>query len=184
MTKRTRGAVKSVLCIILLLILIVGTLFGAVIFSGGFYGAIPLYSISYNDTKFYGESTSLGYIPSGAFFAVNAPFEDYEVKILAQSADVNFIRGEEPWQWNLVDGCDFTDGFSIEKTDTGFIVKYDNITDVLGKVMGDKIIIQLDDAHEMFELVISDGNYTYRFPISIDYVPVNDVKIEGENIIL
>ena len=84
--------------------------------------------------NYYVESDGMKYgdggvmrLASGSAFAVGAGFGGgYSVKFTARkiASDFSFTLGAEPYQWNNVAGDDFTEGFTITKTGTGFTVEF------------------------------------------------------------
>ena len=81
---------------------------------------------------------------SGSDFTVGAGFgSGYSVKFTARkiASDFSFTLGAEPYTWNNVAGDDFTDGFTITKTGTGFTVEFGTLREIVSAVKGNEVTI-------------------------------------------
>lgn len=81
---------------------------------------------------------------SGSDFTVGAGFgSGYSVKFTARkiASDFSFTLGAEPYTWNNVAGDDFTDGFTITKTGTGFTVEFGTLAGIISAVKGNEVTI-------------------------------------------
>lgn len=135
--------------------------------------------------KQYGEG-GIAPLSSGAEVTVSEAFgKDYTVKMTANGAkEFDFTLGAEPYTWHNVAGDDFTAGFTIARTDTGFTISYGDLVDIISKVKGNAVTIDeetLITVADKFTMTITAQNGK---AISINFITVvNGVFIENDNII-
>ena len=101
--------------------------------------------------NYYVESDGMKYgdggvmrLASGSAFTVGAGFGGgYSVKFTARkiASDFSFTLGAEPYTWNNVAGDDFTEGFTITKTGTGFTVEFGTLAEIVSAVKGNAVTI-------------------------------------------
>lgn len=101
---------------------------------------------------------------SGSAFAVGAGFGGgYSVKFTARkiASDFSFTLGAEPYQWNNVAGDDFTEGFTITKTGTGFTVEFGTLAEIVSAVKGNAVTIpegQSVSVPDKFTMAVTAAN--------------------------
>ncbi len=181
-----RWFIIGILCIAVL----GGAIFGITVLTDGYGGRVPLFSVTHRDKKYFSLITptpyaeSIGAIQLGEEFIVKSLFSDYEVKIYAKEADLSFTLWGEKWTWADVQGKDFTSAFTIEKTENGFILSFGNVEDILSAVIGGQVDLKLDEAIELFEMVISCRSYEYRFDFGVYASGVEGVELTISELII
>ena len=105
------------------------------VISGDYY--VELDGVKYGDN-------GVARLASGSVFTVGAGFgSGYSVKLTARKAasDISFTLGAEPYKWSNVAGDDFTEGFTITKTGTGFTVEFGTLAEIISAVKGNDVTI-------------------------------------------
>ena len=103
-------------------------------------------------------------LASGSAFTVGAGFGGgYSVKFTARkiASDFSFTLGAEPYQWNNVAGDDFTEGFTITKTGTGFTVEFGTLAEIVSAVKGNEVTIpegQRVSVPDKFTMAVTAAN--------------------------
>ena len=121
--------------------------------------------------NYYVESDGMKYgdggvmrLASGSAFTVGAGFGGgYSVKFTARkiASDFSFTLGAEPYQWNNVAGDDFTEGFTITKTGTGFTVEFGTLAEIVSAVKGNAVTIpegQRVSVPDKFTMAVTAAN--------------------------
>ena len=121
--------------------------------------------------NYYVESDGMKYgdggvmrLASGSAFTVGAGFGGgYSVKFTARkiASDFSFTLGAEPYQWNNVAGDDFTEGFTITKTGTGFTVEFGTLAGIISAVKGNEVTIpegQRVSVPDKFTMAVTAAN--------------------------
>lgn len=121
--------------------------------------------------NYYVESGGMKYgdggvmrLASGSAFTVGAGFGGgYSVKFTARkiASDFSFTLGAEPYQWNNVAGDDFTEGFTITKTGTGFTVEFGTLAEIVSAVKGNAVTIpegQRVSVPDKFTMAVTAAN--------------------------
>lgn len=121
--------------------------------------------------NYYVESGGMKYgdggvmrLASGSAFTVGAGFGGgYSVKFTARkiASDFSFTLGAEPYQWNNVAGDDFTEGFTITKTGTGFTVEFGTLREIVSAVKGNAVTIhdgQNASVPDKFTMAVTAAN--------------------------
>lgn len=121
--------------------------------------------------NYYVESDGMKYgdggvmrLASGSAFTVGAGFGGgYSVKFTARkiASDFSFTLGAESYQWNNVAGDDFTEGFTITKTGTGFTVEFGTLAEIVSAVKGNAVTIpegQRVSVPDKFTMAVTAAN--------------------------
>ena len=126
-------------------------------------------------------------LASGSAFTVGAGFGGgYSVKFTARkiASDFSFTLGAEPYQWNNVAGDDFTEGFTVTKTGTGFTVEFGTLAEIVSAVKGNAVTIpegQRASVPDKFTMAVTAANGR---GISLNFtLSALDVELDPDGII-
>lgn len=190
--EKSRSIAKRIFVAVLIVVLvaILGFAgFGIAYFvTDGFGGKVPTAIVMIED-KIYTDSADGAEIYPGDEIRVQSltGATEYVVKIeaTAESGDFSFTVGAEPYTWHDLAGRDMTKGFMLEKTDTGFTVKYDSLSAIVGAVLGADIEIAegADLTGDLFVLVITIDETEYRIGFGIG-LPVTDIAVNPDHIVI
>lgn len=112
----------------------------------------------------------LGEMVAETTFTVRG-IDDYDVTVKAAKVDDDsaFYVIEERYGWNDIEGRDLTAGFDVEKTDEGFLLRYnaaEGVGDILTSVLGLACRVDRDlKAAVLFRFTLTVGNQTFGFSI-------------------
>lgn len=180
-TQRSRGglAVEIVLLVLVLALLIGGAV--AVVFL-----------VRTGDKKLSAEIGGKTYTASATGLMI-APGEeikvhtdgDYTVAILATADDLDFSFkiGDEPYRWSDLDGREFTRGFTLEKTEDGFRVNYENLSRIVSAVQGTDVVLEPPANGDLFQLVISQNGNELRLRFAVE-IPVTALRFGNGGIVM
>ena len=126
-------------------------------------------------------------LASGSAFTVGAGFGGgYSVKFTARkiTSDFSFTLGAEPYQWNNVAVDDFTEGFTVTKTGTGFTVEFGTLAEIVSAVKGNAVTIpegQRVSVPDKFTMAVTAANGR---GISLNFtLSALDVELDPDGII-
>ena len=112
---------------------------------------------------------------------------DYTVTIAAKGTaenDFEFQIGEETgYRWKDQNGKDYTDGFQISKTETGFKVEYIDLTQIITTVKGTTSAVLSESAGgDLFALTVKSGSGELTLGFNL-YFPVTDMTVDPPEIV-
>lgn len=118
---------------------------------------------------------------SGTEIAVSDKFgAEYTVTMTAHNAvDFAFTLGAEPYTWKNVAGDDFTAGFTVTRTQTGFNIAYGSPAEIISAVKGNTCTIAdgaVQGAAELFTMTIAGNGHAIGLnfinaPVGVDLAP-------------
>ena len=113
----------------------------------------------------------LGEMAAETTFTVRG-FDDYDVTVKAAKVDDDsaFYVIEERYGWNDIEGRDLTAGFDVEKTDEGFLLRYnaaEGVGAILTSALGLPCRVDRDiKAAVLFRFTLTVGDQTFNFSVT------------------
>lgn len=113
---------------------------------------------------------------------------DYAVTIRAKGTEGNNfgfrLGAESGYHWKDQDGRDYTEGFTITRTETSFTLDFGTLTEIIAKAKGtDATLTNEASAGDLFTLVVTCG----KSEIALDFrteIPVTGVELDPPAIII
>ena len=140
------------------------------------------YYIEFEGTKF--GNGGVAYLENGSTYTVSEKFgSEYTVKFTAYGArDFSFTLGAEPYAWKNINGDDFTAGFTVNRTETGFSVSFGTLEEIIQTVKGNTATLAAGASPavgEKFTMTVSSGSRSVamNFITRVDGVDLDDSDI-------
>lgn len=191
MAKRSTSLI-SVLILILLVVVAIGAISKL---TNGFSSDIKNFVIKRNGETIYNDVSGLEMRGTEKYSVerLGGSVADYEVKIYAygtEETDFTFRKGEEDgysWLKNVVNvkgGTDFTEYFSVKKTDEGFTVTYTSLQEIVDAWSKETKITIPDERPkgDNFVLTVTSGNSVINLKFSISR-RVREIVLNTNNIV-
>lgn len=184
--KQNGSRVKTAAVILCILLICFVALAAVCLFSDGFDGRVPLFSVNINGRNYYWSGSGLGKLESGTEVRVKAPFGNYGITVTANGdPEAKFLLDGEETDWRSIEGKDFTGVFEIEETDGGFILGFSSLSEILCTVFGEGAMVIERTAGELFTLKIRANSYTYAFPFGIGgNLPPEGLIVDPDEIVV
>lgn len=175
-----RGFLKNLIIVIFVLVGLAGIIAGVWYFTNGFGGRVSAFGVKYGDNTYFTPTNGITIASGAEFELVNPLGGEYELTIIASSEKTDFGLkvGAEPYRWRDMNGKDFTDGFTVTKTETGFKLEYGSFADILSAVLGHSIELTETVSGDLFKLNITGYGCTLQLGFGIGEVTGNKF-VEG-----
>ncbi len=166
--------VKGILIGIGVLVLLGGILFAAWYFSGGFGGKLSVTGVRFGDKTCYTPKNGFS-IQAGEEIGVRNSFGGaYEIKIIANAKNnFKFYAGNDPYEWQDINGEDITHCFAINRTESGFTLGYDNFYKIAEGIFGETVEVAEEVQGDIFTLEITANKCTVKYGFGIGTIAAN-----------
>lgn len=159
-------------------------------FTGGgwFHGAIPATATVTVGEETYANGCGGLVLYSGTEIAVNRYFgEDYKIEITSDTeTDFEFILGSEPYSWKDLAAqgiTDFSAGFKIVKTEAGFKVEYDSLSEIIEAATETAAGLTTVPDGDIFYMTITCANRSITLSFCVTITEVTSVQLNPDQII-
>lgn len=183
-----KRGLKVFFIIVLVLVLAAAGVGAAYYFTDGFGTKRPDFLIR-SGGETYTKNTEGVKLNTGKVFEVQdlTGSGDYTVTIAAKGTaenDFEFQIGEETgYRWKDQNGKDYTEGFQISKTETGFKVEYIDLTQIITTVKGTTSAVLSESAGgDLFALTVKSGSNEFTLGFRLYYV-VDGIEVDPPEII-
>lgn len=183
-----KRGLKVFFIIVLVLVLAAAGVGAAYYFTDGFGTKRPDFLIR-SGGETYTKNTEGVKLNTGKVFEVQdlTGNGDYTVTIAAKGTaenDFEFRLGEESgYRWKDQNGKDYTEGFQISKTETGFKVEYIDLTQIITTVKGTTSAVLSESAGgDLFALTVKSGSNELTLGFRLYYV-VDGIEVDPPEII-